>query len=84
MHLQEISSEGDDHVVETSTSPLDAAYDPSKFFHALNPNNNLVSSSGSDSVNNNVNSSLKEVSSSSMPKTLKLVKVYEAPFFTGQ
>ncbi|XP_035705182.1 uncharacterized protein LOC110847140 isoform X1 [Folsomia candida] len=84
MHLfpDEMASDVEDHVVETSTSPLDAAYDPSKFFHALDPNNNLRGSNG-DTVNNNVNSSLKEVSSSSVPKTLKLVKVYEAPFFTS-
>ncbi len=75
--------------VETTTSPLDTAYDPSKFFHALDPNNHLRSSSSSSSDssvhnNNNVNSSLKEVSATNLPRTLKLVKVYEAPFFTGK
>lgn len=74
------------------------AYDSSRVFQPLDPdttNNNNNNHDNSDSFNGynsnsdtnsvNGNSSLtsRDMSSSSMPKTMTMVKVYDAPFFTA-
>jgi hypothetical protein len=75
------SGQGDSELKETSTTPYSyAAFDSSKVFQAFadsnNKNNNNIGPSDS------ANSSLREVSSS-MPKPMRVVKVYDAPFFTA-
>lgn len=80
-----ISPGSSEHVEVSTSSVIDNAFDPSKFFQPLEPNNGQANSGFSDNSfnSNNVNSNLTNSNSSSVQKTLKMVKVYEAPFFTA-
>lgn len=66
------------------------AYDSSRVFQPLDPDTTNNDNTNSDSFSSDVSGSLAMNSSlmngrdsSSMPKTMSMVKVYDAPFFTA-
>ncbi|ODN01015.1 Solute carrier family 35 member F4 [Orchesella cincta] len=68
------------------------AYDPSRAFQPVDPdvtsnnenaNSDAFGYNSDTSVNGNSSLTNRDMSSSSMPKTMTMVKVYDAPFFTA-